>query len=65
MWRISVKIRDNTKDQRQVAMSQDGTGVCDREWPLLEEHFRHHASIVNHFKHTNATAVIHYVGDHK
>jgi hypothetical protein len=35
-------------------MSQDGTGVCDREWQLLEEHFRHHASIVNHFKDANA-----------
>ena len=51
------QIQDNTKEQRQ-AVSQDGTGVCDREWQLLEEHFRHHESIVNHFKHANAAAVI-------
>jgi hypothetical protein len=53
------QIQDNTTEQRQAAMSQDGTGVCDREWQLLEEHFRHHASIVNHFKHADAAAVIH------
>jgi hypothetical protein len=39
-------------------MGEDGTNASARQWQLLEEHFRHHASLVEHFKDASAPAVV-------
>jgi len=39
-------------------MRDNGTNASDCPWQLLEEHFRHHARVVKHFRDTNAAAVV-------
>ena len=39
-------------------MSDDGIAASDCAWPLLEEHFRHHARVLNHFRRMDGSAVV-------
>ena len=39
-------------------MSDDAADAGNCPWQLLEEHFRHHARLVNHFRHADAHAVV-------
>jgi hypothetical protein len=39
-------------------MSDDAADAGNCPWQLLEEHFRHHARLVNHFRHADAQAVV-------
>ena len=39
-------------------MSDDAGDAGNCPWQLLEEHFRHHARLVNHFRHADAHAVV-------
>ena len=41
-----------------ATMSDDGIAANDCAWQLLEEHFRHHASLVNHFRDVDGAAVV-------
>jgi hypothetical protein len=38
-------------------MLDDTADASDCTWQLLEEHFRHHARLVNHFRHAGAHTV--------
>ena len=39
-------------------MSDDAADAGNCPWQLLEEHFRHHARLVNHFRSVDARAVV-------
>ncbi len=39
-------------------MSDDAADAGHCPWQLLEEHFRHHARLVNHFRHSDVHAVV-------
>jgi hypothetical protein len=39
-------------------MSEDGIAANDCAWQLLDEHFRHHARLVNHFRSADESAVV-------
>ena len=39
-------------------MSDDAADAGNCPWQLLEEHFRNHARLVNHFRHADAHAVV-------
>jgi hypothetical protein len=39
-------------------MLDDGTNASDCPWQLFEEHIRHHARVVNHFRGADAPAVL-------
>jgi hypothetical protein len=39
-------------------MSNDGIIASDSQWQILEEHFRHHARVANHFRSVDGSDVI-------
>ena len=39
-------------------MSEDGIAANDCAWQLLDQHFRHHARLVNHFRSADELAVV-------
>jgi hypothetical protein len=39
-------------------MHEEGTSAGDCPWRLLEEHFRQHARLVDHFRSTDAADVV-------
>ena len=44
--------------QGDATMSNDGITASDCQWQVLEEHFRHHARVANHFKSADESAVM-------